>query len=95
MTSFLLQMVLHPEVQIKAQEEIDRVIGSDRLPTLAESVCLQPDSRRIRQLICHSRKDLPYIDAILNEVMRIHPIAPMTFYEAEEDHSYRSAQCLP
>jgi hypothetical protein len=29
---FFLAMVLHPECQIKAQEEIDAVIGSDRLP---------------------------------------------------------------
>ncbi|KAF9238509.1 cytochrome P450 [Melanogaster broomeanus] len=29
---FLLAMVLNPNVQIKAQEEIDRVVGSERLP---------------------------------------------------------------
>lgn len=29
--SFVLCMVLHPEVFRKAQEEIDRVIGTDRL----------------------------------------------------------------
>ncbi|KAI5988963.1 cytochrome P450 [Pisolithus albus] len=29
---FLLAMVLYPETQVKAQEEIDRVIGNDRLP---------------------------------------------------------------
>jgi len=47
-----------------------------------------------QQLICYSRKDLPYIDAILNEVMRIHPIAPMTFYEAAEDSLYRGTERL-
>lgn len=31
---FFLAMTLYPEVQIKAQEEIDRVVGSGRLPTL-------------------------------------------------------------
>lgn len=29
-----LYMLLHPEVQRKAQEEIDRVIGRERTPTL-------------------------------------------------------------
>jgi cytochrome P450 len=33
---FLLNMVLHPEIQQKAQAEIDRVVGSERLPTFAE-----------------------------------------------------------
>ena len=29
-------MMVYPEVQRRAQEEIDRVIGSDRLPTFAD-----------------------------------------------------------
>ena len=32
--SFFLAMTLYPEVQKKAQAEIDEVIGPDRLPTL-------------------------------------------------------------
>jgi hypothetical protein len=31
---FFLNMLLHPEIQQRAREEIDRVVGSDRLPTL-------------------------------------------------------------
>ncbi|KAJ3550347.1 hypothetical protein NM688_g5092 [Phlebia brevispora] len=31
-STFILAMVIHPEVQRKAQDEIDRVIGSSRLP---------------------------------------------------------------
>lgn len=34
--SFTLAMVVFPEVQAKAQQEIDAVIGSDRLPTVAD-----------------------------------------------------------
>ncbi|KAI0267091.1 cytochrome P450 [Gloeopeniophorella convolvens] len=34
--SFFLVMTLYPDTQSKAQAEIDRVIGSDRLPTLAD-----------------------------------------------------------
>ncbi|KAK7961647.1 cytochrome P450 [Apiospora aurea] len=36
MSTFFLTMSLFPEAQRKAQEEIDRVIGTDRLPTLAD-----------------------------------------------------------
>ncbi|KAH9475493.1 Cytochrome P450 monooxygenase COX2 [Psilocybe cubensis] len=32
--TFFCQMALHPEIQRKAQEELDRVVGSKRLPTL-------------------------------------------------------------
>lgn len=38
MESFMTGMITHPEVQAKAQAEIDRVVGTDRLPTLAECV---------------------------------------------------------
>lgn len=29
-------MVLHPQIYAKAQEEVDRVVGTDRLPTFAD-----------------------------------------------------------
>ena len=56
---FYLAMMTHPEVQRKAQAEIDRVIGSDRFPTLAD----QPD--------------LPYVDALVKEVLRWNPVTPL------------------
>ena len=34
---FFLYMVRHPEIQEKARQEIDRVIGRDRLPTIVDS----------------------------------------------------------
>ncbi|KEY65327.1 hypothetical protein S7711_01838 [Stachybotrys chartarum IBT 7711] len=36
LTAFTLAMALHPEVQTRAQEEIDRVVGTLRLPTFAD-----------------------------------------------------------
>lgn len=33
---FLLNMVLHPEVQAKAQAQIDQVVGAERLPAFSE-----------------------------------------------------------
>ncbi|KAJ7062124.1 cytochrome P450 [Mycena amicta] len=37
---FLLAMLLHPEVLAKAQQEIDTVVGRDRLPTFADRASL-------------------------------------------------------
>ncbi|KAI5920501.1 cytochrome P450 [Camillea tinctor] len=59
MSTFFLAMMSHPEIQRKAQEEIDRVIGSDRLPSFGD------------------RNSLPYIEAVVKEAFRFHPIAPM------------------
>ena len=55
---FHLAMVLNPEVQAKAQAEIDRVVGKDRLPNFDD------------------RPALPYVEAILRETLRWHPVAP-------------------
>ncbi|KAH8897936.1 cytochrome protein [Thozetella sp. PMI_491] len=59
MQTFFLAMTLYPEVQAKAREEIDRVVGSQRLPTLDD------------------RPNLPYVEAVVKEAFRWHPIAPM------------------
>lgn len=52
-------MTLYPEAQRRAQEEIDRVIGPDRLPTFAD------------------RDALPYVEALVTEVLRWNPVAPL------------------
>jgi cytochrome P450 len=36
MMTFVLSMLLNPAAQRRAQEEIDKVVGHDRLPTLAD-----------------------------------------------------------
>ena len=46
-------MLMHPDVQKRAQEELDRVVGTDRLPTLDD------------------RKNLPFVNAVIMEVMRL------------------------
>lgn len=35
-SNFILAMVLHPEVFCKAREEMDRVVGTERLPTMSD-----------------------------------------------------------
>ncbi|KAF8988307.1 cytochrome P450 [Cyathus striatus] len=49
---FVFAMVLFPDVQEKAQQEIDDIVGKDRLPEMGD------------------RASLPYIDAVLYEVLR-------------------------
>lgn len=60
-------MMIHPDVKYKAQAEIDRVVGEDRFPTVAD------------------RPNLPYIDAIVKEIFRWHPVALMTPRKSDQD----------
>ncbi|KAJ0268694.1 hypothetical protein CBS470a_013809 [Colletotrichum nupharicola] len=70
--TFFLAMAKYPEVQQKAQEEIDRVIGSERLPNLDD------------------RDKLPYIEAIVLEILRWHPIGPMGLpHSCDQDVVFR------
>ncbi|KAG1742799.1 cytochrome P450 [Suillus paluster] len=57
-TSFVLAMMLYPEVQKHAQAEIDVVVGQDRFPTFED------------------REKLPYIAALIQEILRWAPVAP-------------------
>lgn len=52
-------MMLFPDVQRKAQWEIDAVVGGDRLPRIED------------------RDQLPYVGAVLKEVLRWRPVVPM------------------
>ncbi|KAK7682344.1 hypothetical protein QCA50_014549 [Cerrena zonata] len=48
--SFFLAMTLNPAIQAKAQEEIDRVIGTDRLPTLNDRDSLPYTDALVKEL---------------------------------------------
>ncbi|CAE6444484.1 unnamed protein product [Rhizoctonia solani] len=56
---FVLAMTLYPEAQRKGQEEIDRIVGTDRLPTMKD------------------QDSLPYINAIIQEIVRWQPVTPL------------------
>ncbi|EXM21025.1 Cytochrome P450 [Fusarium oxysporum f. sp. vasinfectum] len=69
--AFFAAMLLNPNVQKKAQKEIDRVIGDSRLPSFSD------------------KPNLPYINAISQEVLRWHTLAPMGFpHMTTEDDTY-------
>lgn len=52
-------MMLHPEVQRRAQAEIDAVVGNARLPSFED------------------REGLPFVDAIVKEILRWRPPGPV------------------
>lgn len=54
-------MTLHPEIQARAQAEVDSVIGGNwqRLPSLSD------------------RPSLPYVNAIVLELFRWNPTVPL------------------
>lgn len=57
--AFFKAMALYPDVQSRAQAEIDAVVGTSRLPRLSD------------------RQKLPYIEAMVLECLRWHPVAPL------------------
>ncbi|KAA8517013.1 hypothetical protein F0562_017169 [Nyssa sinensis] len=63
----LAELVNHPHNMEKAREEIDSVIGKDRL--VAES----------------DIANLPYLQAIVKETLRLHPTGPLIVRESSED----------
>lgn len=55
LATFILAMLLYPEVALRAQREVDNVTGgprNDAIPTLAD------------------RKNMPYVECVLREVLR-------------------------
>ncbi|KAG1758394.1 cytochrome P450 [Suillus occidentalis] len=67
--SFFLAMTLFPDVQKRAQAEIDAVVGPGRLPSFAD------------------RDSLPYIEALVKEILRWNVVLPTGFPHcvAEDD----------
>ncbi|CAO2828992.1 unnamed protein product [Amaranthus hypochondriacus] len=58
----MARMVLHQDVQAKAQEELDLCIGN---------------KLRLRQVLDSDLQNLPYLQAIVKEVLRLHPPGPL------------------
>lgn len=64
-------LTLYPDVQRRAQEELDTVIGRERLPTFDD------------------RPQLPYVEAVCQELRRWRPVAPMALpHTTIEDDVY-------
>jgi cytochrome P450 len=73
----LLRLVLSPDVQRRAQEQIDKVVGRSRLPSLAD----RQKYVKLRQFFCELNLvccRLPYVEALIMEVQRISVVAATT-----------------
>jgi len=55
----LARLVLHPEIQLKAQAEIENIVGSSRVVSDSDI------------------PNLPYLQAIVKECLRVHPPGPL------------------
>ncbi|KAF8811261.1 cytochrome P450 [Phlegmacium glaucopus] len=77
LATFVLAIVTHPEVQVKAQKELDSVVGRDRLPEFSD------------------RQSLPYINAILKEVLRWNPVAPLGLPHMATHHDEINGYFIP
>lgn len=51
LTTFVLAICLHPHVQEKAQKELDTVIGTERLPVMADRENLPYVNACVRELL--------------------------------------------
>ena len=64
-------MLKNPEIQARAQMEIDEVVGRNRLPTIEDL------------------DNLPYVKALISEVLRWHPVGPIGLpHRATKDVHY-------
>ncbi|KAM0289033.1 hypothetical protein ACHAO9_006542 [Fusarium lateritium] len=75
--SVFAAMVIYPDIQKRAQEEIDRVVGASRLPSLSD------------------KHNLPYINAIAQEALRWHTLAPMGFPHMTTDDDMYKGYFIP
>ncbi|KZV79267.1 cytochrome P450 [Exidia glandulosa HHB12029] len=64
-------MTLFRDAQKKAQAEIDRVVGPDRLPNM------------------HDAPQMPYVEALIKEVHRIHPIVNLIPHATLTEDEYK------
>ncbi|OJJ81483.1 cytochrome P450 monooxygenase fmaG [Aspergillus glaucus CBS 516.65] len=72
LSCFFLAMGLYQDVQRKAQEEINRILGPNKIPSYTD------------------HENLPYIDALVKETLRWHPVAPMVIpHMCTQDDIYK------
>ncbi|KZT28753.1 cytochrome P450 [Neolentinus lepideus HHB14362 ss-1] len=75
--TFFLSMMVYPDVQKKAQAEIDAIIGNGRLPCLTDM------------------ERLPYVEALVKEVFRWHPVIPLCVPHSPKEDDIHDGYLIP
>ena len=70
-------MVSYPEIQKRAQRDIERVTGGQRLPDYGD------------------QRSLPYIQAIIREVLRWKPILPLGITHVNDKDDVYNGYYIP
>ncbi|KAJ4467123.1 cytochrome P450 [Lentinula edodes] len=74
---FLYAMSIYPNVQARAQRELDEVVGRSRMPTFDDMT------------------QLPYIRAIVKEVLRWQPVTPLAVPHAAMEDDWYEGYLIP
>jgi len=72
-------MAINPNIQAKAQSEIDRAVGSQRLPSF--------EDRKLGKM--------PYIEAIYRELLRMAAPLPLCVPHAVSEDDYYKGYFIP
>uniref|UniRef100_A0A1W7HBT4 Cytochrome P450 n=1 Tax=Scoparia dulcis TaxID=107240 RepID=A0A1W7HBT4_SCODU len=72
----MARMVLHPKIQAKVQDEIDRCCGLDRVIQDSDIA------------------NLPYLQAVVKEVLRLHPPGPLLSWARLATHDVHVDKCF-
>lgn len=73
----MAELLKAPEALARATEELDRVVGRERLVTEADI------------------PNLPYLEAILKETMRLHPVGPLLAPRQSREDVSVAGYCIP
>jgi len=77
LTWWALAMIAFPEVQRKAQAELDAVVGRHRLPTFSDA------------------PRLPYLSAVIKEILRWRPMVPLGVPHASTEDDWYEDMFIP
>ncbi|CZR56109.1 related to O-methylsterigmatocystin oxidoreductase [Phialocephala subalpina] len=77
LNTFILFAAMDPKIVQKGQEELDRVVGSERYPTWEDE------------------KDLPYIRAVIKELLRMRPPNKVGIHHANTEDDWYEGMFIP